>query len=46
MTLQEEIDLRKKEKRIDRNHWMCRIQKFTFDIDATSFYMDIAHSSG
>lgn len=28
----------KKEKRIDRNHWMSRIQKFCFNIDSPSFY--------
>jgi hypothetical protein len=28
----------KKEKRIDRNHWMSRIQKFSFGIDAPTFY--------
>lgn len=28
----------KKEKRIDRNHWMSKIQKFAFNIDAPTFY--------
>lgn len=32
-------DIRKKEKKLDRNHWMCRIQKYTFNIDAPTFYM-------
>ena len=32
-------DIRKKEKKIDKNHWMARIQKFSFNIDAESFYM-------
>ena len=39
MNTQAEIDVRKKEKKIDRNHWMCRIQKYSLDIDAPSFYM-------
>jgi hypothetical protein len=30
---------RKKEKKLDRSHWMCRIQKFAFNIDASTFYM-------
>lgn len=30
---------RKKEKKLDRNHWMCRVQKYTFGIDAPTFYM-------
>ena len=30
---------RKKEKKLDRSHWMCRIQKFAFNIDAPTFYM-------
>lgn len=30
---------RKKEKKLDRSHWMCRIQKFTFNIDAPTYYM-------
>jgi len=32
-------DIRKKEKKLDRSHWMCRIQKYAFNIDAPSFYM-------
>lgn len=32
-------DIRKKEKKLDRAHWMCRIQKFVFGIDAPTFYM-------
>jgi ABC-type multidrug transport system fused ATPase/permease subunit len=32
-------DIRKKEKKLDRNHWMCRIQKYTFGIDAPTYYM-------
>lgn len=31
-------DLRKKEKKLDCSHWMCRVQKYTFGIDAPSFY--------
>jgi hypothetical protein len=34
-----EEDIRKKEKKLDRNHWMCRVQKYTFGIDAPTFYM-------
>lgn len=30
---------RKKEKKLNREHWMCRIQKFSFNIDAPTFYM-------
>lgn len=30
---------RKKEKKLDRTHWMCRLQKFTFDIDAPTYYV-------
>jgi hypothetical protein len=30
---------RKKEKKLDRSHWMCRIQKFAFNIDAPTYYM-------
>jgi hypothetical protein len=30
---------RKKQKGINPNHWMCRIQKTVFNIDAPSFYM-------
>lgn len=30
---------RKKEKKLDRSHWMCRIQKYSFGIDAPTFYM-------
>lgn len=29
---------RKKEKKLDRTHWMCRIQKYSFGIDAPTFY--------
>ena len=32
-------DVRKKEKKINREHWMCRIQMYTFGIDAPTFYM-------
>lgn len=32
-------DIRKKEKKINREHWMCRIQMYTFGIDAPTFYM-------
>ena len=32
-------DIRKKEKKLSRDHWMCRIQKYAFDIDAPSYYM-------
>lgn len=34
-----DIDIRKKEKKLDRSHWMCRIQKYTLGIDAPTFYM-------
>lgn len=30
---------RKKEKKLDRSHWMCCIQKYTFNIDAPTYYM-------
>lgn len=36
---EEEIALRKKQKKIDKNHWMCKIQKYVFNIDATTFYL-------
>lgn len=36
---EEEIAIRKKEKRIDKNHWMSKLQKYTFNIDAHKFYM-------
>jgi len=39
MTTQEDIELRKKEKKIDRKHWMCRIQNYSLGIDAPTFYM-------
>lgn len=39
MSTEEEIDLRKKEKKIDRSHWMCKLQAFTFGIDAPTYYM-------
>lgn len=29
---------RKKEKRIDRSHWMSKVQKYIFGIDAPTFY--------
>jgi hypothetical protein len=32
-------DIRKKEKKLSRDHWMCRIQKYTFGIDAPTYYM-------
>lgn len=32
-------EIRKKEKRLNRQHWMCKIQKFVFNIDAPSYYM-------
>jgi hypothetical protein len=32
-------DIRKKEKKLDCNHWMCKIQLYTFGIDAPNFYM-------
>ena len=28
----------KKEKKLDRNHWMCRLQKYVFNIDAEKTY--------
>lgn len=30
---------RKKQKKIDNNHWMCKIQKHVFNIDAPNYYM-------
>lgn len=30
---------RKKQKKLDKSHWMCRIQKYTFGIDAPNYYM-------
>lgn len=32
-------DIRKKEKKLSQYHWMCRIQKYTFGIDAPNYYM-------
>lgn len=32
-------DIRKKEKKLSREHWMCRVQKYTFGIDAPTYYM-------
>lgn len=34
-----EENIRKKQKGIDKNHWMCKVQKFSFGIDAEKFYM-------
>lgn len=30
---------RKKQKKITSDHWMCRLQEYTFGIDAKSYYM-------
>jgi hypothetical protein len=32
-------DIRKKEKKLNREHWMCRVQMYTFGIDAPNYYM-------
>lgn len=37
--MENDNDIRKKEKKIDSNHWMCKIQKFVLGIDATKQYV-------
>lgn len=39
MNTEADIELRKKQKCLDKNHWMCRIQKYVFGIDAPTYYM-------
>lgn len=37
--MENDNDIRKKEKKLNSNHWMCKIQKYTLGIDAPKFYM-------
>lgn len=37
--MENDNDIRKKEKKLDSNHWMCKIQKYVLGIDAQNYYM-------